>query len=75
MKNSERQVALDVKKWVESEEKRCDCSGAMYYCGACERQVEQTCGATQEERERGCLCAKAYNRSVRGCKGNGKQVG
>lgn len=69
MKNTERQTALDKRKWIESEKEGCDMSGDMPYCEHCEEQTRfRSCVATQEERESVCLCAKAYNRMARGAK-------
>lgn len=67
MKNIERQKSLDKKKWLESEKKGEDMSGAMDYCKECNRQhyYLEECQATQEERETACLCATAYNRMQR----------
>lgn len=77
MKNIERQKSLDKKKWLASKKQCEDLSGAMLYCDVCEKQRrEYVCGATQEEREGKCLCAKAYNRMVRMCNrryDNGKE--
>lgn len=66
MTNKDRQKSLDKKKWIESEKKGEDMSGAMLYCDACNKQNRTyECTATQEERESQCLCAKAYNRLQR----------
>lgn len=63
VKNSVKQKQLDENKWLASELAKEDMSGAMFYCDACEKQRNgYVCGATQEERESKCLCAKAYNR-------------
>lgn len=67
MTNKERQKSLDKKKWLESEKKNRDMSGAMKYCKYCGMQyfLFNGCDATQEEREQKCLCATAYNRMQR----------
>lgn len=75
MTNKERQKSLDKKKWLESEKKGEDMSGQMGWCPYCEhfdsdvswfhQCIIRWCTATQEEREKQCLCAKAYNRMVR----------
>jgi hypothetical protein len=66
MTNKERQAKLDKKKWLESEKECCDKTGEMPYCFYCLYQTPYLmCQATQEERENGCLCAKAYNKWVK----------
>jgi hypothetical protein len=66
MKNKERQKKLDEQKWLESEKEFCDKTGEMPYCFYCLYQTQYlVCQATQEERENGCICAKAYNKMVR----------
>jgi hypothetical protein len=72
MRNDERQRSLDKKKWTESQEQGFDMSGCMLYCAYCEH-ADHThptengkCHASQEKREKLCLCAKAYNRMARG---------
>ena len=63
VKNGFRQKQLDEIKWQESEKDGFDKSGLMPYCEACDRvKTGYFCTATQEEREKECLCAKAYNR-------------
>lgn len=62
MNNIDRQKDCDKKKWTESEKAGKDCSGFMVYCKNCEHASEG-CDATQEEREEGLLCAKAYNKT------------
>lgn len=69
MTNKERQARLDRRKWDVGLSWEQDPSGAMVYCYYCDRQVGFTkCGATQQEREAQCLCAKAYNKMRRECK-------
>lgn len=64
--NKDRQKRLDEEKWLESEQKNEDMSGAMYYCDYCDKQSRAyTCKATQQERENKNLCATAYNRFKR----------
>ena len=66
MTNKERQKSLDKKKWIESERYNLDFSGVMPYCEHCKHStLGGNCTATQEERERKCLCATAYNRMQR----------
>lgn len=62
MTNSKRQKALDKAKWLQSEQEQQDLSGKQGYCNACSKSVNQMCTATQVEREKENLCAKAYNR-------------
>lgn len=65
MTNEQRQKSLDKKKWLMSEECEQDLSGEMIYCEFCGCSAHKNCTATQEEREKGCLCAKAFNRMKR----------
>ena len=65
MKNAERQKTLDEQKWLASEAKGCDQSGFMPWCEFCNFRLDDGCLATQAERERGSLCATAYNRMIR----------
>lgn len=65
MTNKERQKCLDFKKFEESANERRDKSGSMEYCEYCECSLDFHCIATQEEREKGTICAKAYNKMVR----------
>jgi hypothetical protein len=66
IKNIERQKILDEEKWLLSEQECCDKSGEMKHCFYCLYQnTYLMCQANQEERESGCLCAKAYNKWVR----------
>lgn len=67
MTNKERQKSLDKKKWLESEKQEFDMSGFMAYCEYCDNRggMHGECQATQEEREKDCLCATAYNRMKR----------
>lgn len=71
MTNKERQKQLDNEKWVESEKQGFDMSGCMSYCEKCEfadhsHPTENgKCYATQEEREKCTLCAKAFNKMKR----------
>jgi hypothetical protein len=59
------QKMLDKQKWVESEQQGYDMSGCMLYCKHCEKCLSNSkCEATQEEREKYYLCAKAYKRMV-----------
>lgn len=65
MKNIERQKSLDKKKWEMSQEVGADLSGEMIYCEFCGCAVDKKCTATQDQRERNSLCARAYNRMKR----------
>lgn len=70
MKNIERQKSLDKKKWLESQKVSEDMTGLMFYCDYCVHKTSRNsykrkCDTTQEQRERDCLCAKAYNRLQR----------
>lgn len=66
MDNAKRQIKLDENKWLQSEQEKCDKTGEMPYCFHCLYQTKYLmCQATQEERENGCFCAKAYNKMVR----------
>lgn len=62
MTNKERQKKLDEIKWLDSESCGYDRSGRQAYCHYCDYQTEFLCKASQEEREKNCLCAKAYNK-------------
>ena len=62
MTNKQRQAALDKQKWIESEQQGQDLSGIRGYCNACTKAKDLHCTATQAEREKEYLCAKAYNR-------------
>lgn len=72
MKNTERQASLDKQKWLESEKMDMDASGYMTYCFHCEHRTDDGfvywCMTPHEQRVENCLCAKAYNRMVRGTK-------
>lgn len=59
--NKELQKWLDEEKWIESEQAGTDRSGLLTHCEFCPFNGEKySCLATQEEREKSCLCAKAY---------------
>jgi hypothetical protein len=61
LNNKELQKKLDEEKWIESEQAGTDRSGLLTHCKFCLRlEGNFSCGATQEEREKGCLCAKAF---------------
>ena len=67
MKNTERQKSLDAKKYIESEKQGKDMSGAMPCCASCPQKGElDTCFAPHESRVLSNLCARAYNRMVKG---------
>lgn len=48
MDNKERQNALDVQKWLDSEQKGEDCCGSYDYCQKCNKEVEYPCAAAYE---------------------------
>lgn len=59
--NKELQKWLDEEKWIESERAGIDRSGLLTHCEFCPFSGENySCVATQEEREKSCLCAKAF---------------
>ena len=64
------QKMLDKQKWVESEQQGYDMSGCMLYCQYCDKADHShptengKCYATQEEREKYCLCVTPYKRMV-----------
>ena len=62
MNNKQRQTRLDKEKYLASEQAQADLSGKMPYCAACTNENPDGCEYTQEQREQGCICAKAYNR-------------
>lgn len=67
MKNTERQKSLDAKKYIESEKQGKDMSGAMPWCAYCPQKGElDTCIAPHESRVLSSLCARAYNKMVKG---------
>lgn len=67
MKNTERQKSLDAKKYIESEKQKKDMSGKMPWCAFCPQKAElDTCVAPHESRVLSSLCARAYNRMVKG---------
>ena len=58
----QRQQKLDEGKWLESEKQGVDVSGIMVICDYCTACTNNTCTATQDQRETDSLCAKAYNK-------------
>ena len=62
MTNKQRQILLDREKYTASKQAQTDLSGKMPYCAACTNENPSGCEYTQEQREQGCICAKAYNR-------------
>lgn len=69
MNNKQRQTQLDKEKYFASEIKRKDLSGEMPYCDFCACVTNYgTCTASQAEREKDCLCAKAYNKGAKNVK-------
>lgn len=65
MKNQERQIKLDEKKWLKGEEIHMDPSGSMEYCFNCQNQKDGFCIISQDERVSSSTCAKAYNKMSR----------
>lgn len=71
MTNKGRQAKLDRERWLESKNQGYDMSGCMLYCEKCEYAdhtpptMNGKCYKTQEDRESGCLCAKAYDKATR----------
>ena len=43
MNKVERQNALDIQKWIDSEQKGYDCCGSYDFCAKCDKQVEDSC--------------------------------
>ena len=48
MNKSERQNALDVQKWIDSEQKGYDCCGSYDFCSKCDKQVEYPCAVAYD---------------------------
>lgn len=48
MNKSERQNALDVQKWIDSEQKGYDCCGSYDFCTKCDKQVEYPCAVAYD---------------------------
>lgn len=48
MNKSERQNALDVQKWIDSEQKGYDCCGSYDFCAKCDKQVEYPCAVAYD---------------------------
>lgn len=48
MNKSERQNALDVQKWIDSEQKGYDCCGSYDFCSKCNKQVEYPCAVAYD---------------------------
>lgn len=48
MNKSERQNVLDVQKWIDSEQKGCDCCGSYDFCAKCDKQVEYPCAVAYD---------------------------
>ena len=66
LSNKDKQIELDFLKWNKSQLEKKDLSGQMGYCEKCPRkQLDGSCNASQEEREQGSLCAKAFNKRER----------
>lgn len=62
LSNKDRQKELDFIKWNTSQIEKQDLSGKMNYCNYCNRKTIDGCNASQDEREQGNLCAKAFNK-------------
>ncbi len=48
MNTVERQSALDVQKWLDSEQKGYDCCGSYDFCAKCDKQVEYPCAVAYD---------------------------
>lgn len=48
MNNAERQNDLDIKKWIDSEQKGYDCCGSYDYCAKCDKQVDYPCAVAYD---------------------------
>lgn len=48
MNKVERQNALDVRKWIDSEQKGYDCCGSYDFCAKCDKQVEYPCAVAYD---------------------------
>lgn len=48
MNKVERQNALDVQKWLDSEQKGYDCCGSYDFCAKCDKQVEYPCAVAYD---------------------------
>lgn len=48
MNKVERQNALDVQKWIDSEQKGYDCCGSYDFCAKCDKQVEYPCAVAYD---------------------------
>ena len=48
MNKVERQNALDVQKWIDSEQKGYDCCGSYEFCSKCDKQVEYPCAVAYD---------------------------
>ena len=48
MNKSERQNALDVEKWIDSEQKGYDGCGSYDFCTKCDKQVEYPCAVAYD---------------------------
>lgn len=62
LNNQDKQKQLDFIKWNKSQMEKQDLSGKMDYCVNCKYKSINGCTASQEEREAGNLCAKAFNK-------------
>ncbi len=48
MDKAERQSALDVQKWIDSEQKGYDCCGSYDFCAKCDKQAEYPCAVAYD---------------------------
>lgn len=48
MNKVERQNDLDIKKWIDSEQKGYDCCGSYDYCAKCDKQVDYPCAVAYD---------------------------
>ncbi len=48
MDKAARQSALDVQKWIDSEQKGYDCCGTYDFCAKCDKQAEYPCAVAYD---------------------------
>lgn len=71
--NKQIQTELDKIKWESSEFMGKDMSGRMDYCDWCDEaysepddnSLSSQCCLTHDEREKNCVCAKAYKAMIK----------
>ena len=65
MTNKVNQEIRNNEKWNASVNAKIDLSGKMLWCDCCPEMQDNECNVTQAERDKGLLCARAYNRMKR----------